>query len=141
MEQHDVSDRHPVSLLRYIIKGHNEISKPNAENGRKYDETCNFTIDDEEHGAGASPSDEGDVLADTPVPYMPDHVGMRRNDSSRQMQFLREGGGKLERDEVWEARWPVYNLLRRVKCDYLSDGQMSKSFDQHWQLSITVCKG
>ena len=112
MEQHDVSDRHPVSLLRYIIKGHNEISKPNAENGQKYDETCNCTIDDEEHGAGASPSDEGDVLADTPVPYMPDHVGMRRNDSSRQMQFLREGGGKLAKErEIGSTLEQVYSIL------------------------------
>lgn len=46
------------------------------------------------------------------MPYMPDHVGMRRNDSSRQMQFLREGGGKLAKErEIGSTLEQVYSIL------------------------------
>ena len=57
---------------------------------------CNCAAEDEEHGASAASDD--DVLADTPVPYMPD-MGMRRTDSSRQMQEMqRIAGGKFTRE-------------------------------------------
>ena len=41
-----------------------------------------------------------DVLADTPVPYKPDPMGMRRNDSSRQMQEMQKSAGGKSAIEI-----------------------------------------
>ena len=79
------------------------MHKPTAENGRNDDEETRrpcicSTEGDEGHGAVSAGSEDDAVLADTPVPYMPDvgMPGMRRSDSSRQMQEMsRIAGGKL----------------------------------------------
>ena len=80
------------------MKGLNPFS-----NGRKDKLTrrpCDCNIDDEDGaGGGGGTASDDDVLAyidDAPVPMssMLD-MGMRRNDSRQQMEFLREGGGKF----------------------------------------------